>query len=60
MKKLLLAICLIPILGIAQNADSLWFLSNYTKKELLVPMRDGVKLFTSIYIPKDQSEKHPL
>ena len=23
-------------------------------------MRDGVKLFTSIYIPKDQTEKHPI
>ena len=23
-------------------------------------MRDGVRLFTSIYIPKDKSEKHPI
>ena len=23
-------------------------------------MRDGVKLFTSIYVPKDSSEKHPI
>ena len=23
-------------------------------------MRDGIKLFTSIYQPKDQSEKHPI
>ena len=23
-------------------------------------MRDGVKLFTSIYIPKDSSQKHPI
>jgi putative CocE/NonD family hydrolase len=60
MKKLLLVICLIPIIGFSQNSDSLWFVSNYTKKEILIPMRDGVKLFTSIYIPKDLSEKHPL
>jgi len=26
---------------------------NYTKFEYKVPMRDGVKLFTSVYIPKD-------
>jgi uncharacterized protein len=26
---------------------------NYTKFEYRVPMRDGVKLFTSVYIPKD-------
>ncbi len=60
MKKILIVICLIPFFGIAQNADSLWFMSNYTKKEVLIPMRDGVKLFTALYIPKDQSEKHPL
>jgi hypothetical protein len=60
MKKLLFVICLIPFLGFSQNADSLWFVTNYTKKEVLIPMRDGVKLFTSLYIPKDQTEKHPL
>ncbi|HKE26205.1 MAG TPA: CocE/NonD family hydrolase [Bryobacteraceae bacterium] len=27
--------------------------ANYTKYEYRVPMRDGVKLFTSVYIPKD-------
>lgn len=43
----------------AQNADSAWFVNNYTKKELYITMRDGIKLFTSFYIPKDQSEKHP-
>src|SRR5205823_3292879 len=26
---------------------------NYTKFEYRVPMRDGVRLFTSVYIPKD-------
>jgi putative CocE/NonD family hydrolase len=60
MKKILIAICLIPFIGMSQNADSLWFTNNYSKKEMLIPMRDGVKLFTSIYIPKDQTEKHPL
>lgn len=43
----------------AQNADSTWFVDNYTKKEVYITMRDGVKLFTSFYIPKDQAEKHP-
>jgi hypothetical protein len=27
--------------------------ANYTKFEYRVPMRDGVKLFTSVYVPKD-------
>jgi hypothetical protein len=43
----------------SQNADSTWFVNNYTKLEQYIPMRDGVKLFTSIYIPKDQNSKHP-
>ncbi len=29
--------------------------ANYTKKEVYIPMRDGVKLYTSIYTPKDAS-----
>lgn len=41
------------------SRDSIWLLNHYTKIERLIPMRDGVKLFTSIYIPKDETEKHP-
>ena len=29
---------------------------NFTKKEILIPMRDGTKLFTAIYTPKDISK----
>jgi putative CocE/NonD family hydrolase len=32
----------------------------YTKIEQQIPMRDGVKLFTTIYAPKDQSQKYPI
>ncbi|MDF2432239.1 MAG: uncharacterized protein JWP44_1870 [Mucilaginibacter sp.] len=56
----LLILFFFPIIASAQNADSTWFVNNYIKKEVTIPMRDGVKLFTSIYIPKDQSEKHPI
>lgn len=31
----------------------------YDKTEVQIPMRDGVKLFTAIYTPKDQSQKYP-
>ena len=37
------------------NAD--YVRENYTKFEYRVPMRDGVKLFTSVYIPKDVSSE---
>ena len=33
---------------------------NYTKREVMVPVRDGVKLFTSIYEPKGKSQKYPV
>jgi putative CocE/NonD family hydrolase len=34
--------------------------ANYTKTEQTITMRDGVKLFTSIYVPKDRSKKYPI
>lgn len=33
---------------------------HYTKHEVMIPMRDGVKLFTSIYEPKDTKQKYPM
>ena len=33
---------------------------NYTKREVMITMRDGVKLFTSIYEPKAKAEKYPI
>ncbi len=61
MKKIF--VILLVILGLyvnAQEIDSTWFRKNYTKQEVYITMRDGVKLFTSIYIPKSKSEKHPV
>ncbi len=34
--------------------------ANYTKYEHQIAMRDGKKLFTSIYVPKDDSQKWPI
>ena len=34
--------------------------AHYTKHEHEVPMRDGVKLFTSVYVPKDTSRTYPV
>ena len=34
--------------------------NNYTKREVSIPMRDGIKLFTSVYEPKDKSRKYPI
>lgn len=40
--------------------DPMYLESHYTKKEVRIPMRDGVRLFTSIYMPKDQSQPYPI
>ena len=55
---LILTVCISSAL-FAQKEDSAWFVNNYYKIERMVPMRDGVRLFTSFYIPKDSIEKHP-
>jgi predicted acyl esterase len=60
--KLILRILfiLLPIGAISQNRDSIWIKNNYKKIEKYVTARDGVRLFTSIYLPKDTLEKHPI
>ena len=37
-----------------------WIKANYTKYEYMIPMRDGVRLFTSVYAPKDDSKPYPV
>jgi predicted acyl esterase len=34
--------------------------ANYTKTVYSIQMRDGVKLFTVVYSPKDESKKYPI
>ncbi|MBR9999537.1 MAG: CocE/NonD family hydrolase [Cyclobacteriaceae bacterium] len=57
---LIIFLFIAPIDIMAQDPDSAWIRKNYTKIERYIPMRDGVRLFTSIYIPKDTLEEHPV
>jgi putative CocE/NonD family hydrolase len=34
--------------------------SSYTKHEYLIRMRDGVRLFTAVYVPKDDARRYPI
>ncbi len=34
--------------------------AHYTKHEYSIPMRDGIRLFTAVYIPKDRSSAYPI
>src|SRR5262245_50714573 len=42
----------------AQGRD--YVKAHYTKTEHWIPMRDGVRLFTAVYVPKDTSHKYPI
>ena len=42
------------------KASNTYVQDNYTKKEVTIEMRDGTKLFTVIYAPKDQSKTYPI
>src|SRR5436190_14720674 len=42
------------------DTNALWFAEHYTKYEHRIPMRDGVHLFTRVYVPKDNSEPWPI
>jgi uncharacterized protein len=33
---------------------------HYAKSEIMIPMRDGVKLFTIVYAPRDRSQTYPI
>ncbi|MEO0558786.1 MAG: CocE/NonD family hydrolase [Bacteroidota bacterium] len=58
---LLTALVLVPAATAQQrsNPNAETIQRHYTKMERMVPMRDGVRLFTSIYVPKDASADNP-
>ncbi|MCC6493043.1 MAG: X-Pro dipeptidyl-peptidase, partial [Pirellulales bacterium] len=60
---LLAAALATPQAGIAQTDDRTqesYLRLHYTKHEYQVPMRDGVKLFTAVFVPKGAAEKLPI
>jgi hypothetical protein len=56
--SLICVLALLPAIAPAQGID--WIRGNYAKTEVRIPMRDGVKLFTAIYAPKDHSRSYPI
>ena len=53
---------IITQVSLAQNkSDKKSYVArNYTKKEVKIEMRDGIKLHTTIYAPKDTSKEYPI
>ncbi|MBS9525192.1 CocE/NonD family hydrolase [Litoribacter alkaliphilus] len=59
MKKLTFAFLLLVLIQPLSFAQS-YVQDNYEKKEYQIPMRDGVKLHTVVYSPKDTSQDYPV
>ncbi len=53
-----LILVLLATAGQGQGLD--YIKANYTKYEFEIPMRDGKKLFTAVYAPKDTSQTYPI
>lgn len=43
----------------AAEVDSAYVAAHYTKYEYRIPMRDGLRLFTAVYVPKDTAQNYP-
>ena len=48
-----------PVPG-SNDVDRAYIREHYTKYEYKIPMRDGVRLFTTVYAPKDNSQPYPV
>ena len=55
---MMLLVCVTAVT--AQDITEEWVKRNYTKREVMVPMRDGVRLFTSIYEPVNAAKPTPI
>ncbi len=51
--------CVVAPLAFGVETDEEYIRLHYTKYECKIPMRDGVKLFTAVYVPNDKSETYP-
>jgi hypothetical protein len=63
MKKsflILLVIFSVSAFSQRSNPDSVYVLEHYNKSEYQIPMRDGAKLFTVVYTPKDNTRQYPI
>lgn len=65
----ILALTFLTLLGVGSvwaedkgspDTNAVWLAEHYTKYEHMVPMRDGIRLFTRVYVPKDDSQRWPI
>ena len=53
-------VLLLPALAQETPPADAYVRAHYTKHEFEIPMRDGVKLFTAVYVPKDRARRYPI
>jgi putative CocE/NonD family hydrolase len=59
--NLIIALLLYATATTAQpHEDSLWLRTHYQKLESYIPMRDGIRLYTAVYTPRDTTHRHPI
>lgn len=54
---------LVCFVCLAQESDDevrAWIRAHYTKHEVEIPARDGIRLYTAVYTPKDTSRTYPI
>jgi putative CocE/NonD family hydrolase len=59
-KKLFLPVLLTLAAGPAAAQQPFDAKAHYSKRDYMVPMRDGVKLFTIVYAPRDTTRTYPI
>jgi putative CocE/NonD family hydrolase len=47
-------------IGASNTVNQAYIREHYTKYEYKIPMRDGIRLFTTAYVPKDDSKPYPM
>ena len=50
----------LPFFGVAQQRQRIDYSAVFGKMEVMIPMRDGVKLHTEIYLPKNSTAPLPI
>jgi hypothetical protein len=59
MKKLMLGFCMLAAINCFGQPQTNFVKENYIKIDTTIMMRDGVKLYTVLYLPKDESQPYP-
>jgi len=58
--SLIVLLVTLGVNGKQLDKDSLYMSENYEMSEHKITMRDGIQLYTIVYVPKDHSKKYPI